>query len=165
MVRVGQEFRVDSIPILEWLEDAMPEHPLLPFDEPSRALVRERMAWIDRHAFPAMVGVYYGVDPDRIEAAGNRLAAALAEMGSWAAESRWLAGDDVTLAEAVAVPIHVRMTGLQQLGFVADLPPSWVAHGERCQELLGWQAVEWSQEQTDEFVVRFEAHRRKHWSR
>jgi len=86
-------------------------------------------------------------------------------MGSWAAESRWLAGDDVTLAEAVAVPIHVRMTGLQQFGFVADLPPSRVAHGERCQELLGWQAVEWSQEQTDEFVVRFEAHRRKHRSR
>ncbi len=162
MVRVGEEYRADSIPVLEWLDEVVPERRLLPPDERDRAVVRERMGWIDRHAFRAMIGVYYGVDPDRISSAGDRLAAALAEMGSWTAETGWLAGDGVTLADAVAMPIHVRMRGLQRLGFAGDLPSSWVAHGERCHELLGWQAVEWSQEQTDEFVGRFEAHRRKH---
>lgn len=162
MLRVGEEYWVDSIPILELLEEVVPHRPLLPSDEQGRALVRARVAWIDRHAFRAMVGVCYGVDPGRIAAAGDLLAAALAEMGSWTHEGGgWLAGHDVTLAEAVAIPIHVRMEGLQRLGFTAEVSPQWVAHGERCRELLGWEAVEWSTGQTDEFVGRFQARRRK----
>ncbi len=165
MVRVGDEYLADSIPVLEWLDEVVPERPLMPDDEPGRALVRERMAWVDRHAFRPMVGVYYGVDPDRIAAAGDRLADALAQLGEWADDAGWLAGADVSLADAVVMPIHVRMAGLQQLGFTAELPSAWIAYGERCRNLPGWAAVEWSTAQTDEFVGRFRAHRRRHGER
>lgn len=161
MLRIGADFLADSIPILEWMESALPDHPLLPSDEPTRALMRERMAWIDRHAFRPMVGVYYGTDPDRIARAGEKLADALAEMGQWTTATGWLAGPSVSLAEAVAMPIHVRMEGLRQLGFTADISPDFTAHGERCRTLPGWPAVEWSTDQTDEFVAGFTAFRRK----
>ena len=161
MLRIGDEYLADSIPVLEWLDAEITEHPLLPADNAGRALVRERMAWIDRHAFRPMVGVYYSTDPERIARASDKLADALAEMGSWTEGSGWLAGDHVTLAEAVAMPIHVRMDGLRRLGFAADVPAAFAAHGERCRSLPGWPGVEWSPEQTDEFVGRFTAHRRK----
>jgi len=160
MVRIGERYLADSIPILEWMEDQLPDRPLLPADDAGRALVRERMTWIDQHAYRPMVGIYYGTDADRIDRASERLAAAMAEMGSWTEESGWLAGEDVTLAEAVAMPIHVRMDGLRRLGFEAEVPATFAAHGERCRTLPGWTAVEWSTDQTDEFVGRFTAHRR-----
>lgn len=162
MVRVGDRYLADSIPILEWLETEVDAPALLPDRPADRDLVRERMAWIDRHAFRPMVGVYYGTEPDKVERASQRLGEALAEMGSWTEGTGWLAGGEPTLAEAVAMPIHVRLDGLSRLGFSAPIDPSWTAHGERCRSLRGWKAVEWSSAQTDEFVARFEAFRRKH---
>ncbi len=162
MLRIGDRYLADSIPILEWMESEIPDHPLLPADEPARALVQERMAWIDRNAFRPMVGVYYGTEPDRIARAGEKLADALTQMGQWTEETGWLAGSDVSLAEAVAMPIHVRLAGLQQLGFTAEIPSSFAAHGQRCRSLAGWPGVQWSAEQCDEFVGRFSAYRRKH---
>jgi glutathione S-transferase len=161
MVRIGDDYLADSIPILEWLEEQILDRPLLPADPDARTLVRERMTWIDQHAFRPMGGVYYGTDPHRIARASEKLTDALAEMGRWTDEGGWLAGDEPTLAEAVAIPIHVRMDGLRRLGFTAPLPAAIEAHAERCRTLTGWPAVEWSAEQTDEFVGRFEAYRRK----
>ena len=161
MVRIGTEYLADSIPILEWMETALSGRPLLPTDDRARALVRERMAWIDHHTFRPMVGVYYGTEPARIARAGEKLADALAEMGRWTEDEGWLAGSEPTLAEAVAMPIHVRLAGLRRLGFTAPVSPAFVAHGERCRTLAGWPAVEWSPEQVDEFVSRFAAYRRK----
>jgi len=161
MVRVGGDYLADSIPVLEWLEDRVEAPPLLPADDAGKALVQERMAWIDKHAFRPMISVYYGVEPDAIEQASDALAAALAEMGRWTTDTGWLAGTASSLAEAVAMPIHVRMAGLQRLGFTGELTAEWSAHGERCRSLAGWPSVEWSTEQTDEFVGRFEAFRRK----
>ena len=161
MVRVGDEYRADSIPVLEWLETAVDAPPLLPADPHGRALVRERVAWIDANAFRPMVGVYYGTESERIERASQRLADALATMGEWTADTGWLAGPQPSLAEAVAMPIHVRLVGLQRLGFTADVDPRWSAHGERCRTLAGWESVRWTDAQTDEFVGRFEAFRRK----
>lgn len=161
MVRVGQEYLADSIPILEWLETKVSANSLLPEDADAQALVRERMAWIDTNAFRPMGGVYYGTDPERIARASDKLGEALAEMGRWAAADGWLAGPEPTLAEAVAISIHVRLQGLQRLGFSHDVSPEFTAHGDRCRELPGWPAVAWSAEQTDEFVGRFEAYRRK----
>ena len=160
MVRVGSDYLADSIPVLEWLEDRVEAPALLPTDDAGRNLVREPMAWIDRHAFRPMIGIYYGVTPDAVAKASAALAEALAEIGRWTADTGWLAGASPSLAEAVAMPIHVRMTGLQRLGFTGKLTAAWRAHGERCQELVGWPALEWSNEQTDEFVGRFEAFRR-----
>ena len=161
MVRVGDDYLADSIPILEWLEERIPDRPLLPADRDARTLVRDRMAWIDQHAFRPMGSVYYGTDPTRSARASEKLGEALTEMGRWTDDGGWLAGDEPTLAEAVAMPIHVRMEGLQRLGFTAELSAGVRAHAERCRELTGWPNVEWSTEQTDEFVGRFEAYRRK----
>jgi len=133
--------------------------------EAERALVRERMAWIDRHAFGPMIGLYYGVESDAIARACDALSVALAQMGRWTTEAGWLAGTTPSLAEAVAIPIHIRMAGLERLGFDGALTDEWRAHGVRCRALPGWSAVEWSTEQTDEFVARFEAFRRKRRSR
>lgn len=108
-----------------------------------------------------MIGVYYGTDPERIDLAGHKLADALAEMGRWTTDTGWLAGDAPTLVEAVVMPIHVRLAGLQRLGFNAPVDALWTAHGNRCRELPGWPPVEWTEAQTDEFVGRFEAFRRK----
>ncbi len=35
------------------------------------------------------------------------------------------------------------------------------SRAERCERLAGWEAVRWSRAQPDEFVGRFEAHRRQ----
>ena len=161
MVRVGSDYLADSIPVLEWLEHRVDAPALLPADDAGRAQVQERMAWIDKHAFRPMIGIYYGVDPDAIAQASDALTDALAEMGRWTAETGWLAGAAPSLAEAVAMPIHVRMAGLQRLGFTGELTTEWRAHGDRCRTLPGWPGVEWSPTQTDEFVGRFEAFRRK----
>lgn len=164
LVRVGGDYLADSIPVLEWLENRVVAPALLPSDDADRRLVRDRMAWINRHAFRPMIGVYYGTDPDVISQASEALADALAEMGRWTTETGWLAGTEPSLAEAVAMPIHVRMAGLQRLGFTGQLTAEWRAHGDRCRTLAGWPGVEWSDEQTDEFVGRFEAFRRKRQS-
>jgi len=161
MVRVGSDYLANSIPVLKWLEDRVEAPALLPSDDAARNLVHERMAWIDRHAFRPMIGTYYGVEPNAIAHASEALAEALAEMGRWTAETGWLAGAAPSLAEAVAMPIHVRMAGLQRLGFTGKLTADWQEHGDRCRALPGWPGVEWSPEQTDEFVGRFEAFRRK----
>jgi glutathione S-transferase len=161
MVRIGEAYRADSIPVLEWLEEQIDDRPLMPPDTRSRDLVRERMAWIDRHAFRGMIGVYYGTEQDRIGKASEKLHEALIGMDGWLAETDWLAGDEPTLAEAVAMPIHVRLDGLRRLGFTHALPPRIEQHRRRCADLRGWPAVAWSDEQTDEFVGRFEAFRRK----
>lgn len=160
MVRVRGRYLADSIPVLEWLEDEVDAPSLLPDSPDDRALVRERMAWIDQHAFRPMVGVYYGTDPARIGRAGQRLADALATMGGWAETDGCLAGEEPSLADAVAIPIHVRLAGLQRLGLDADIPASWNRYGDRCRELPGWAPVAWTHEQEDEFVARFEAYRR-----
>lgn len=161
MVRVGDEFRADSIPVLEWLEATIDPAPMLPTKPADRDLVRERMAWLDSEVFPAMIGVYYGTDPDRIDGASRALGDALTEMAAWLAESAWLAGERPTLAEAVMIPLYVRLDGLRRLGFESPLPPRVDDHRRRCGRLGSWHAVAWSDEQTDEFVGRFEAHRRR----
>lgn len=161
LVRVGDEYLADSIPVLRWLETAVDAPPLMPDDDAARRLVDERIAWIDQRAFRPMVGLYYGTDTERIARASARLGEALAEMGRWTESTGWLAGDAPTLAEAVAIPIHVRLAGLQRLGFTAQIDTAWSAHGDRCRSLDGWPAIEWSADQIDEFVGRFEAFRRR----
>lgn len=161
LVRIGTDYLADSIPILEWLEQRFSDAPLLPADEEARTIVRSRMAWIDQHAFRPMVGVYYGTDPHRIQQAAAALHDALENMGRWTKESGWLVGAEPTLAEAVAMPIYVRLEGLRGLGFTQELPASIEAHRQRCQTLEGWPTVTWGREQTDELLGRFNAYRRK----
>ena len=100
-------------------------------------------------------------DPDRIDSAALALSDALAEVNSWLAETPWLAGDRPTLAEAVLIPLYVRLDGLRRLGFGHPLPTRVDDHRRRCTDLGGWPAIAWSDGQTEEFVGRFEAHRRR----
>jgi len=159
LVRVGDDYRADSLPILEWLEERVPGRPLLPADATGRARVRERTAWIDAHVFPPMVGIYYGTRADRIARSSEALEAALETLGTWLDEGPWLAGDTPTLVEAAVVPVWVRLEALTRLGFTGTVDPRVGAHRERCRGLAGWAHVAWTAAQTDELVGRFEHHR------
>jgi len=81
LVRVGDEFRADSLPILGWLEDRVAGPHLLPPGRSERQRVREAMSWIDAQVFPPMVGVYYGTRPERIAASAAELASTLTALG------------------------------------------------------------------------------------
>ena len=163
LVRVGDDYLADSIPVLEWLETAMPDAPaLLPRDDHDRAdHVRSRMRWVDAEVFPPMIGVYYGVDDERIERASAALSGALEQMVAWFEDDRWLAGPEPSLADAVFVPFLVREEALRALGFVDLVPAAIAEYGARVRAGRGWSAVEWTLEQTDELVGRFRARRRK----
>jgi glutathione S-transferase len=165
MVRVrderGDDYLADSIPILDWLEQRIDAEPLVPGDAAAARVVRERMAWIDERVFRPMIGVYYGVEPERVDRASEALGRALAEMGEALARSGWLVGDGPTLAEAVLVPLYVRLDGLRQLGFAGDLSDQVETHRRQVRELAGWSSVEWSDDQSREFVDRMQTFRRR----
>ncbi len=159
MVRVDGEYRADSLPILEWLEERFDGRPLLPADGAGRVRPRRRTAWIDAHVFPPMIGVYHGTREDRIARASVELAAALGDLGAWLEEGPWLAGGTPSLAEAAVIPVYVRLEALARLGFAATLDRKVAAHVDRCRGLEGWAHVEWTDAQTDELVGWFQRHR------
>ncbi len=159
MLRVGDAYRADSLPILDWLEEQFDERPLLPADAAGRSRVRERTAWIDSHVFTPMIGVYYGTDVERIARASDALAAALGEMGAWVEDDPWLAGGAPSLAEAAAVPVYVRLGALARLGFTGALDRRVAGHLDRCRGLEGWAHVAWTDDQNDELVGRFRRYR------
>ena len=154
MIRVDQEYRADSLPILEWLEEQVGPRPLHPEEPGDRARERELMAWIDAHVFPPMIGIYYGTRPEEIAGSAAILSRALEGLGNLLEGRRWLAGDGPSLAEATVVPLYVRLAALVRLGFDHQLEPRVVAHMDRCASTDGWAAVAWSEEQTDELVGR-----------
>jgi hypothetical protein len=51
--------------------------------------------------------------------------------------------------------VYTRIDGLRQLGLTGELPASVQQHLERCTHLVGWDTVQWTTEQTNEFVSRF----------
>jgi len=155
MVRVGETYLADSIPILQWLEELFPSHSLSPTDDAQHALMMERVDWLDKYVYRPMIGVYYGTDPEKIEMASVAFANALETVDSWLLTSPWLAGDQPTLAEAIMAGLYTRWSGLQRLGMTAVLPQSVETHWEHMHSLAGWQVVAWSDAQTDEFVGRF----------
>jgi glutathione S-transferase len=155
MVRVGETYLADSIPILQWLEELFPSHSLSPTDDAQHALMMERVDWLDKYVYRPMIGVYYGTDSVKIAEASAAFANALETVDSWLLTSPWLAGDQPTLAEAIMAGLYTRWSGLQRLGMTAVLPQSVETHWEHMHSLAGWQVVAWSDEQTDEFVGRF----------
>ena len=155
MVRVGETYLADSIPILQWLEELFPSHSLSPTDDAQHALMMERVDWLDKYVYRPMIGVYYGTDSVKIAEASVAFANALETVDSWLLTSPWLAGDQPTLAEAIMAGVYTRWSGLQRLGMTAVLPQSVETHWEHLHSLAGWQVVAWSDEQTDEFVGRF----------
>ena len=166
MVRVEETHLADSMPILWWLEEQFAERSLVPAG--TAALVRDRMEWIDANLYPPMIGVYYGTEPARIAAASERFGIALASLDALLGESTWFTGGEPSLCEALMVAVYVRLDGLRRLGLRAPFPSAVAEHHDRCRSLPGWSAVEWSAEQTDEFVRRFTTYRQRrspdHWA-
>jgi glutathione S-transferase len=155
MVKIDGEYLADSIPILEWLEEKFTDSSLLPSDDAAQALVRERVEWLNKYVYRPMIGVYYGTDAALIQESSVAFMKAMETVDQWLQSSQWLAGDTPTLAEAIMAGVYTRLDGLRQLGLAGELPASVQQHLERCSELTGWRKVEWSTEQTSDFVGRF----------
>jgi glutathione S-transferase len=164
MLRIGNEYLADSIPILRWLEDRITQNPMLPVVGSERSVVLDRAARIDAALYPAMIGIYYGVEDASIHRASHQLDAVLSEIAEWLEPTGWLAGGAISMAESILAPFYVRLEGLRHLGFDHDLDPLIEAHRLRLEERPSFDAVRWNQQQTEEFVGRFEAYRshRKH---
>jgi len=159
LVRVGDQYQADSIPILLWLETVCPAPGLLPRSTDQRRRVIERVQWLDDHVMKPTGGVYYGTEPDRVEWAAGALARGFSEVARWLDDDHWLAGSTPTLAEAIMIPIYVRLESLRPLGYNHPLPSRVDEHRRACTELDGWSSVAWSPDQHAEFVARFEKYR------
>ncbi len=159
MIRIDGEYLTDSIPILELLEERIDAPSLFPLREEDQSVARSLMAAIDANIFTPMIRVYYGVDSEHIAKASDDLTSALAALDTYLADHGWLVGEAPSLAEAVLVPVYVRLEGLRRLGFVGELTESVAAHRERTMSLSGGRAVAWTDAMTDEFVRRFETFR------
>ena len=155
MVKIDGEYLADSIPILEWIEEKFTDSSLLPSDDAGQAIVRERVEWLNKYVYRPMIGVYYGTDPALIQESSLAFMKAMETVDQWLQTSQWLAGNAPTLAEAIMAGVYTRLDGLRQLGLTGELPASVQQHLERCTQLTGWKKVEWSTEQTSDFVGRF----------
>ncbi len=155
MVKIDGEYLADSIPILEWLEEKFQDSSLLPSDDVGQAVVRERVKWMNKYVYGPMIGVYYGTDALLIHESSVAFMTAMETLDQWLQVAPWLAGEAPTLAEAIMVGVYTRIDGLRQLGLAGELPASVQQHLERCTQLVGWDAVRWTTEQTNEFVSRF----------
>ena len=155
MVKIDGEYLADSIPILEWLEEKFPDSSLLPVGDTAQAVVRERVEWMNKYVYRPMIGVYYGTDPALIQESSVAFMKAMETLDQWLQNSPWLAGDAPTLAEAIMAGVYTRLDGLRELGLTGELPASVQQHLERSTQLAGWEKVQWSTEQTADFVGRF----------
>jgi glutathione S-transferase len=155
MVKIDGEYLADSVPILEWLEEKFTDSSLLPADKAGQAVVRERVNWINKYVYQPMIGVYYGTDVALIQESSVVFMTAMETVGQWLRDTPWLAGDSPTLAEAIMAGVYTRVDGLRQLGLTGELPVFVEQHLERCTQLVGWDAVRWTTEQTSDFVGRF----------
>jgi glutathione S-transferase len=155
MVKIDVEYLADSIPILEWLEKKFTDSSLMPIDNAGQVVVRERVVWLNKYVYGPMIGVYYGTDARLIQESSVAFMTAMETVDRWLQVAPWLAGDVPTLAEAVMVGVYTRLDGLAQLGLTGELPASVQQHLQRCTQLVGWDSVRWTTEQTNEFVSRF----------
>ncbi|MDW3217799.1 MAG: glutathione S-transferase family protein [Acidimicrobiales bacterium] len=158
MIRIGGEFRVDSIPLLYWLEERVDAPALLPDDD---GLVRERVDRLDATLMRAMGAIAYGTDGATIDRGVARLADAFAEIDAWLGDDSWLAGDRPTLAEAIAVPVYLRLPGLVALGYDRPIPDRVAEHRTRTLDRPGGRHVAWSPDQAAEYLGRHRAFRRR----
>lgn len=159
MVCVDGDFLADSIPVLCFLEERIDAPPLLPPDQTDSVL--QRVARLDEILMRNMGGVAYGVEPTKVDRAARRLAEGFEEMAGWLQEAPWLAGPDPTLAEAIAVPIYLRLPGLTALGFDRSLPTEIERHRAATLALPGGRHVAWSADQEAEYLGRHRKARRR----
>jgi glutathione S-transferase len=137
------------------LEEKFSDSSLLPIDDAGQAVVRERVDWMNKYVYRPMIGVYYGTDAALIQESSVAFMKAMETVDEWLQTSQWLAGNSPTLAEAIMAGVYTRLDGLRRLGLTGELPTSAQQHLERCSQLVGWEKVQWTTEQTNDFVGRF----------
>jgi glutathione S-transferase len=130
--------------ILEYLEDAYPQTPLLPKDPLARAKVRELAAVIDLHlelvARRLYAGVFFGgtLSDGAKESVEKDLAKGLRAFKALAKFEPFIAGKELTLADCAAA-VHLPLVSLSTklaygrdfLGDIAQVKPYLKMLGER----------------------------------
>ncbi len=128
VLRMGGRTLADSTAICEWLEETVPNPPLLPRDADARYEVRRLCAWFDgkfhnevtrrlmgERVFKKLMGG--GVPDSQAVKAGSRdIKTHLAYMEHLLETRRWLGGNEMTLADFAAA------AQLSCLDYVSDVP-------------------------------------------
>ena len=128
VLRMGSRLLADSVAICEFLEDTVPTPPLLPATPEGRYEARRLVGWFDgkfhaevtrklmgERVFKKLQGG--GVPDSTAVKAGSRdIKAHLAYMTQLLETRRWLAGNDMTLADFAAA------AQLSCLDYVSDVP-------------------------------------------
>jgi glutathione S-transferase len=129
VLRIGGRMLADSQAICEYLDEVAPQPPLMPRDADGRYEVRRLCAWFDgkfhaevtrrlmgERVFKKLMGG--GVPPDSaaVKAGSREIKGHLAYMAQLLDTRRWLAGNDLTLADFAAA------AQLSVLDYVSDVP-------------------------------------------
>jgi glutathione S-transferase len=138
----------ESNAIVEYLEDAYPERPLLPSSHAARAQVRRILAETDLYLFDAVSRLVRETlfkpkgdgDPAEIARAKTDAAEQLARFEPYA-ETPYLAGKDLTLADFAVYPVLALLgrIGEKQPPHGVALPPRLCAWSTRIESLPYFQ--------------------------
>jgi glutathione S-transferase len=116
-LRTGQGSLCESQPILEYLEDAYPERPLLPPDPWERAKVRELIQFLDLHlelvARRLYPQAFFGdkVSQGTLDKTRPELERNIAAFGRLAKFGPYLAGERFTMADCVGY-VHLPLVSM-----------------------------------------------------
>jgi glutathione S-transferase len=123
----------ESETIVEYLNEAYPEPPLLPADVKQRARCRQIARFHDTRLEPPLRALFphmapAGRDAAVVETQLDLFRARLADLARMARPSPWLEGDALTLADLPYPPtLLMARLMLEHLGLPLELPPSLVA--------------------------------------
>lgn len=113
---IGDEVLVESQPMLEYLEDAYPQKPLLPSDPLQKATVRQLIQFIELHlelvARELYGEAFFGgkVSDETKQRVGKLLKRNAAAFGKLAKFSPFIAGEEFTMADCAALA-HLPLVG------------------------------------------------------
>ena len=120
----------ESETIVEYLEEAFPEPPLLPEGAAARARCRQLARFHDTRLEPPLRALFPhmapgGRDPAFVERQLGLFATRLADLAAMATPAPWLAGPALTLADLPYPPtLLMARLMLEHLGRTLELPPA-----------------------------------------
>jgi glutathione S-transferase len=150
----GDFHLIETLAILDYLEDKYPAPALLPDDAKERAIVRMVQMVTVNELTPGMsplVRQTFGgeADPQQLEKAQQQVATVLGFFEGWLGESSFFGkGDRITLADVVA---GVSVPWLPELGVSLDEYPKLQAWCDRLNSRPSWQKTQASPELVEAF--------------
>lgn len=114
----GGKYLAESSVILEYLEDAYPQKPLLPKDAMERGRVRLLARIVDLYIAPQSGPFFRNMNPAtrneaEVEAGKKGLAKAMADLEHFtSAQGPWAAGASLTLADCTVLPTVLMTNGI-----------------------------------------------------